>query len=184
MTTPIFQAPPPPPLGHDENVQTEQQPSDILNDTKEPVESNTTEQKLSQKDVALQKLGELKEKFIRYFWYSVCILFFLGMFMGCAMSGKKSTQTAPVQKSALRVVKNKHVLEKYKICGKTLPSENCFFYILNNFEHPKQAKDFFDDVSLKTGRQKSRIEIDNALYAHEMIPRGEFAEILVPSTKQ
>lgn len=190
MVEPIFQAPPPPPMNHDDLSQagqnsSENQMDEVQNDnTSNQSVSQEPVQPLSQKEVVLRRLNELKENFVRYFWYSVGGLFLLGMFFGCAMSGNEAPPKKQQSFALTKITKNPSE-KKYKICGDSsiLPSDPCYYYILNGTNHEKKAEDFFEEVAIRTNRSFVAIQTSNIFYLSQRIPSGYFAEIIVPAKR-
>lgn len=186
MVEPIFQAPPPPAMNHDEPVHSEQTASE---NSANVVQNNPSEtqaiqeepvQPVSQKEQVLNRLNELKENFVRYFWYSIGGLFLLGMFFGCAMSGGggSAPQKLP-EKAITRIIPNRQISRRLPICGTVLLSEACVFYVLNYSITDHRPEDYFAYVANAMQRPPNSIKTENVLY-NDLIKPGYFAEIIVP----
>ena len=124
---------------------------------------------------------ELKESFIRYFWYSISGLFLLGMFFGCAMSGgdNETPQKLP-QKAITRIITNRQIQRRLPICGTALLSEPCVFYVLNYSTTDHKPEDYYSYIANAMQRPPNSIKTENILYNKELIKPGYFAEIIVP----
>lgn len=189
MVEPIFQAPTPPPMEPQQNPQVGQQQNGVQqssemnsqteNVSAEPVTVETP-QPQSQKEQVLQRLNELKENFLRYFWYSVGGLFLLGMFFGCAMSGGDSSPKAQAPSGLTRIIRNSYIKGRLPICGAVRLSEPCVFYVLNHSIIDQVSESYFTQVANAMQRPENSIKTENVLYAKELIPPGYFAEIIVP----
>lgn len=189
MVEPIFQAPPPPPMNHDEPVHPEQATSENSANVVQnnPSETQTVQEEsaqvVSQKEQVLNRLNELKENFVRYFWYSIAGLFLLGMFFGCAMSGGDNQPQKQYQGRVLtRIIENRNIRGRLSICGTVLLSEPCVFYILNSTNHEEVPESYFPYVANEMQRPPNSIKTENVLYK-ELIPPGYFAEIIVPAKR-
>ena len=200
MVEPIFKAPTPPPLPeHNQNQIVQEGKVEIYNQETLPnspmtqsVEMSQQAQSVenaqqenttttSQREQALKRLNELKESFIRYFWYSISGLFLLGMFFGCAMSGggNETPQKLP-QKAITRIITNRQIQRPLPICGTALLSEACVFYVLNYSSTDHRPEDYYSYVSNAMQRPVNSIKTENILYNNELIKPGYFAEIIVP----
>ncbi|MBE6446267.1 MAG: hypothetical protein E7021_02580 [Alphaproteobacteria bacterium] len=200
MVDPIFKAPTPPPLpehnqnqivqeGDAENHNQETLPDSPMTQSVEvsqqvqsietPQQENTTT--TSQREQALKRLNELKESFIRYFWYSISGLFLLGMFFGCAMfGGDNGTPQKLPQKAITRIITNRQIQRRLPICGTALLSEPCVFYVLNYSTTDHKPEDYYSYIANAMQRPPNSIKTENILYNNELIKPGYFAEIIVP----
>lgn len=195
MVDPVFRAPPPPPpVDLPPQATPQKEPvapvsADIGTDNPaqqmaSPVSQGapTVNQNLAeQKQQILNRLNEIKEKMISYFWYSVGGLFLLGLFFGCTMSGGQPP--APAPRGLTRIVRNTDMKDLKPICGTVHVAEACLFYVLNADIQSRNAEDFFEYVANKMERQRRQIEISNVLYANVPIAPGYFAEIVVPASR-
>ena len=191
MVDPVFKAPPPPvnpssmsdpakeqiPSGQDAPVS--------QNASTQPTAAATSDeqQPVSQKQQVMDRLNELKDRMVQYFWYSIAGLFLLGAFFGCAMSGSSPAPqpTQNVVGISNRVIANGDKKTRLFICGSVAPSQSCLFYVLNSKSYDRVAEDFFEDISRATGRSVFNIRLDNPLYQKQPIRPGYFAEVIVPS---
>lgn len=201
MDEPVFKAPTPPsqPQMNAPEVPEAKPQSTVVPPVQEtaqeqsqtPIEganiSENTESNASQKQQVLDRLNEFKKRMVRYFWYSMGAMFLLGAFFGCAMSGPEPSSQQPPRVTGIsaRVVQNPMKKGKnLKICGETLPSQPCLYYILNTKDYDKTAKDFYKQASEDTQRLLNNIHRDNIIYSNELIKPGSFAEIIIPSTSK
>ncbi len=209
MVEPVFKAPVPPPNlpkefaeqsgspkvepeGGATNESTEasapsmpntQEQSQSLEEEQVKNEKNNN-QMFAQKQQILNRLNDLKEKMINYFWYSFAGLFFVGAFFGCVMSGSEQPTQQQQPKSGLsaRVIRNAENKGRLAICGSsTIQTQGCIFYILNAKGYDCVAEDFFRDIAKETQRPEFIIRRANVTYAKTIIKPGYFAEIIVPS---
>ena len=189
MVEPIFQAPPPPPMNQNDSFQTEhheEQLQEKILQNESPSVQQTSEkdtQNTAQKEQVLKRLNELKENFVRYFWYSVGGLFLLGMFFGCAMSGGDSAPKAVAPQGLTKIIRNSYTKSRLPVCGSVRLSEPCLFYVLNYDIIDHLSEDYFSYVASSMKRQENSIKSENVLYAKELIRPGYFAEIIVPAKK-
>ena len=189
MVEPIFQAPPPPPMNQNDSFQTEhheEQLQEKILQNESPSVQQTSEkdtQNTAQKEQVLKRLNELKENFVRYFWYSIAGLFLLGMFFGCAMSGGDNQPQKQYQGRVLtRIIENSNIRTRLPICGTDLISEPCVFYVMNYSSTDHLPMDYYTYVSNAMQRPPDSIKIENLSYK-ELIPPGYFAEIIVPAKR-
>lgn len=191
MVDPIFKAPTPPPLPeHNQNQSnkegvTENNNQEVFSDSPTTQSVETAQQEnaptISQGELALKRLNEVKESFIRYFWYSISGLFLLGMFFGCAMSGGGNETAKKIpQKAITRIISNRQIQRPLPICGTALHSEACVFYVLNYSSTDHRPQDYYSYIANAMQRPPNSIKTENILYNNELIKPGFFAEIIVP----
>lgn len=136
------------------------------------------QEKTNQLHQKFNTLPDSKKKIIIY-----AGMFLLGLVFGGIFFGGSDNQEAPVVKGLQGVVGNTDIKTPLKRCGMVSLNDACVFYVMNNFSHEKQAKDFFQTVSDLTQRPLSLITSENIHYQTQRIKPGYFAEIKIPTKR-
>ena len=136
------------------------------------------QEKTNQLHQKFNTLPDSKKKIIIY-----AGMFLLGLVLGGIFFGGSDNQEAPVVKGLQGVVGNSDIKTPLKRCGMVSLNDACVFYVMNNFSHEKQAKDFFPSVSDLTQRPLSLITSENIHYQTQRIKPGYFAEIKIPTKR-